>query len=73
MKSILSFFFYFIAIIFMCYLLYNQIPTLFQTSVEWKEYLWFVIRILVVITFSANLIKLLTSKNTKNENERIVN
>lgn len=73
MKSILSFFFYFTAIIFMCYLLYNQIPTLFQPSVEWKEYLWFVIRIVVVITFSANIIKLLTSKNTKNDNGRIAN
>ncbi|MDI2587330.1 hypothetical protein OR571_09505 [Psychrobacillus sp. NEAU-3TGS] len=66
MKTILSFFFYLLMTIFMCYLLYNQIPTLFQPSVELIEYLWFVIRIIVVITFSVNIMKLLTSTNTNN-------
>lgn len=50
----------------MCYLLYTQTPKLFQPSVELIEYFWFVIRIIVVVTFSVNIIKLLTSTNTNN-------
>ncbi|MBK3497142.1 hypothetical protein JFL43_20365 [Viridibacillus sp. YIM B01967] len=62
MKKIISIVIYIALTLFMLYLITQQLPILFKPTTEKKEYLFFFIRLIAVLSFSTRALSVMRPK-----------